>query len=93
MYVYDMKYFYLFTLFLTMVFPSQGKSSMFGKTEYYQCLEIDGALQEFKKYHLFWSQLVLSYIIKIKVYGTKVIVLILMKKVLLFGTGQLMNVE
>ena len=31
-----------------MVFPSQGKSSMFGKTEYYQCLEIDGALQEFK---------------------------------------------
>ena len=31
-----------------MAFPSQSKSSMFGKTEYYQCQYGDGGIQEFK---------------------------------------------
>ena len=31
-----------------MTFPSHSKASMFEKKEYFQCLEIDGTLQEFK---------------------------------------------
>ncbi len=43
-----MRYFCIIILVLVISFPSQSKSSMFGKTEYFQCQYQDGDIQEFK---------------------------------------------
>jgi len=43
-----MRCFYIIILVVVISFPSQSKSSIFGKTEYFQCQYPDGGIKEFK---------------------------------------------